>query len=65
MQEILSLCVATLDVNTTMKPFDDPEVVEALHYAVDRQQLVDAGQFGVGEVNTSGSRPATSATTRS
>ena len=50
-QEIPSLYVATLDVNTTMKPFDDPKVVEALHYAVDRQQLVDAGQFGVGEVN--------------
>jgi peptide/nickel transport system substrate-binding protein len=50
-QEIASLYVATLDVNTTMAPFDDPQVVEALHYAVDRQQLVDAGQFGVGEVN--------------
>ena len=50
-QEIPSLYVATLDVNKTMAPFDDPKVVEALHYAVDRQQLVDAGQFGVGEVN--------------
>jgi peptide/nickel transport system substrate-binding protein len=64
-QEIPSLYVATLDVNKTMAPFDDPKVVEALHYAVDRQQLVDAGQFGVGEVNYSPSRPATSATTRS
>ncbi|MCD4526868.1 ABC transporter substrate-binding protein [Nocardioides sp. cx-173] len=50
-QEIPSLYVATLDVNVTKKPFDDPAVVEALHYAVDRQELVDAGQFGVGEVN--------------
>jgi peptide/nickel transport system substrate-binding protein len=50
-QEIPSLYVATLDVNKTMAPFDDPKVVEALHYAVNRQQLVDAGQFGVGEVN--------------
>ena len=50
-QEIPSLYVATLDVNVTKKPFTDPKVVEALHYAVDRQELVDAGQFGVGEVN--------------
>ena len=40
-QVIPSLYVATLDVNTTMKPFDDPEVVEALHYAVDRQPLLE------------------------
>ncbi len=50
-QEIPSLYVATLDVNNTMAPFDDPKVVEALHYAVDRQELVDAAQFGVGVVN--------------
>lgn len=50
-QIIPSLYVATLDVNTSMKPFDDPKVVEALHYAVDRQKLIDAGQFGVGEVS--------------
>ena len=36
-----SLYVATLDVNNTMAPFDDPEVVEALHYAIDREALVE------------------------
>lgn len=50
-QVIPSLYVATLDVHADMAPFDDPKVVEALHYAVDRQELVDAGQFGIGEVN--------------
>jgi ABC-type transport system substrate-binding protein len=50
-QEAPSRYVATLDVNSKMAPFDDPKVVEALHYAVDRQQLIDAGQFGVGEVD--------------
>ena len=50
-QVIPSLYVATLDVHAGKAPFDDPKVVEALHYAVDRQQLVDAGQFGIGEVN--------------
>ena len=49
-QVMPSLYVATLDVNKTMKPFDDPKVVEALHFAVDRQALVDTGEFGLGEV---------------
>ncbi|WP_243060718.1 ABC transporter substrate-binding protein [Nocardioides sp. SR21] len=50
-QVIPSLYVATLDVHSGKEPFTDPKVVEALHFAVDRQQLVDAGQFGIGEVN--------------
>jgi ABC-type transport system substrate-binding protein len=50
-QVIDSLYVATLDVNTSLKPFDDEKVVEALHYAVDRDQLVKAGQFGIGAVD--------------
>ena len=49
-QVMPSLYVSTLDVNKTMKPFDDPKVVEALHFAVDRQALVDTGEFGLGEV---------------
>ena len=49
-QVMPSLYVATLDVNKTMEPFDDPKVVEALHFAVDRQALVDTGEFGLGEV---------------
>lgn len=50
-QVIPSLYVATLDVNATMAPFDDPKVIEALHYGIDRQELIDAGQFGIGEVD--------------
>lgn len=50
-QIIPSLYVATLDVNASLAPFDDPKVVEALHYAVDREQLVKAAQFGVGQVD--------------
>lgn len=50
-QEIPSLYVSTLDVNVSMDPFQDPKVVEALHYSVNREELVSAGQFGVGEVN--------------
>ena len=49
-QVMPSLYVSTLDVNKTMKPFDDPKVVEALHFAVDCQALVDTGEFGLGEV---------------
>ncbi|MFG2039474.1 ABC transporter substrate-binding protein [Dactylosporangium sp. NPDC048998] len=49
-QVIPSLVVATLDVNIGKKPFDDPKVVEALHYAVDRAALLKTAQFGHGEV---------------
>jgi peptide/nickel transport system substrate-binding protein len=50
-QIIPSLYVATLDVNVDKAPFNDPKVVEALHYGLDREELVKAGQFGVGEVD--------------
>lgn len=50
-QVIPSLYVSTLDVNVTKAPFEDPKVVEALHYSVNREELVSAGQFGIGEVN--------------
>lgn len=50
-QIIPSLFVACLDVNVEKAPFTDPKVVEALHYAVDRAELVSAGQFGIGEVD--------------
>jgi peptide/nickel transport system substrate-binding protein len=49
-QVIPSLVVATLDVNITKKPFDDPKVTEALRYAVDRAALLKTAQFGHGEV---------------
>ncbi|MGW7516102.1 ABC transporter substrate-binding protein [Streptomyces sp. NPDC054796] len=50
-QLIPSMVVRVLDVNTSMKPFDDPDVAEALKYAVDRQALLDAEQFGHGTVS--------------
>ncbi|MFB7946935.1 ABC transporter substrate-binding protein [Kitasatospora phosalacinea] len=50
-QEIPSLVVAVLDVNTTKAPFDNPDVVEALKYAIDREALVKTQLFGHGEVN--------------
>jgi peptide/nickel transport system substrate-binding protein len=49
-QVIPSLVVAVLDVNVAKKPFDDPKVVEALHYAVDRAALLKTAQFGHGDV---------------
>ncbi|HTJ37575.1 MAG TPA: ABC transporter substrate-binding protein [Dactylosporangium sp.] len=49
-QAIPSLVVAVLDVNVAKKPFDDPKVVEALHYAVDRAALLKTAAFGHGEV---------------
>ena len=50
-QIIPSMYVAVLDVNAAMEPFTDPAVIEALHYAVDREELVKVAQFGVGEVD--------------
>jgi peptide/nickel transport system substrate-binding protein len=50
-QVIPSLVVAVLDVNITKPPFDDPDVVLALKFAVDRAALLKAQQFGVGEVS--------------
>lgn len=50
-QVIDSLFVAVLDTNTAIPPFDDPAVVEALRFAINREELVSAGQFGIGEVN--------------
>lgn len=49
-QVIPSLVVAVLDVNNTLAPFDDPSVVEALKYAVDRKALLQTASFGYGEV---------------
>lgn len=50
-QVIPSLVVAVLDVNTTLAPFDDPKIAEALKYAVDREALVKTQTFGNAEVN--------------
>lgn len=50
-QVIPSMVVATLDVNITKAPFDKPEVVQALKYALDREALLKTQAFGNGEVS--------------
>ncbi|MEU4508189.1 ABC transporter substrate-binding protein [Nonomuraea wenchangensis] len=42
------LPVRVLDVNNTVKPFDNPKVVQAISTAIDRQALVDTANFGYG-----------------
>jgi peptide/nickel transport system substrate-binding protein len=49
-QVIPSLVVAVLDINNTIAPFDDANVVQALKFAVDRKALLQTAQFGIGEV---------------
>jgi ABC-type transport system substrate-binding protein len=49
-QVISSLVVATLDTNIGKAPFDDPNVVQALHYALDRKALLQTANFGYGDV---------------
>ncbi|MCK9895312.1 ABC transporter substrate-binding protein [Frankia sp. AgB32] len=50
-QVIPSLVTTVLDVNVTKAPFDNPKVVEAFKYAIDRQALVQTQTFGLGTVN--------------
>jgi peptide/nickel transport system substrate-binding protein len=50
-QVIDTMFVSVLDVNATMAPFDDPAVVEAMKYAIDREKLKEVAFFGVGDVN--------------
>jgi peptide/nickel transport system substrate-binding protein len=45
---IPSLTVAELDLKNTVAPYDDPRVVEAINYALDRQALINTTQFGYG-----------------
>ena len=45
-----SLTVSQVDIHTGLAPLDDPAVVEALKYAVDRQEIVDVAGFGIGDV---------------
>ncbi|RKR73295.1 ABC transporter substrate-binding protein [Frondihabitans australicus] len=37
-----------LSVNTTIAPFNNPKVLEAVQYAVNREQIVDQADFGYG-----------------
>jgi peptide/nickel transport system substrate-binding protein len=45
---IPSLTVAELDLKDTVPPFNNPKVVQAINYALDRQALIQATQFGYG-----------------
>ena len=42
---------ACLDVHTGKAPFDDPAVVEALKFAIDREKIKEVANFGIGDVN--------------
>lgn len=46
---IPSEVVDELDIQTTTKPFNNPLVVEALNYAINRQQLVQVQESGYGQ----------------
>lgn len=48
---ITVLTVRVLDVNNTVKPFDNPKFLQAVSHAVNREELVDTGFFGQGEKN--------------
>lgn len=50
-QVLDSMFVSVLDVNISMAPFDDPAVVEALKYGIDREGIKQTSNFGVGDVN--------------
>lgn len=41
---------SNISLNINKKPFDNPKVVDAVRYAVDRQEFVDKLTFGYGEV---------------
>ncbi|GLY33520.1 ABC transporter substrate-binding protein [Kineosporia sp. NBRC 101731] len=43
---------SNLSLNVNKKPFDDPKVVEAVRYGIDRQEFVDKLTFGYGAVAT-------------
>lgn len=45
---IPSEVVEELDVQTTTKPFSDPDVVKAINYAINRQAIVEVQQAGYG-----------------
>ena len=46
-----SMFVSCLDVHAGMVPFDDPLVVEALKFAIDRENIKKVANFGIGDVN--------------
>lgn len=40
------LSYTLLGINVTREPFNDPRVIEAINYAIDRDEVVDAVHFG-------------------
>ena len=46
--ETLELAYSLVGMNVSKPPFDNPKVREALNYAVNRQEIVDAALFGAG-----------------
>ncbi len=50
-QVINSMFVMCLDVHVGKAPFDDPAVVEALKFGIDREKIKEVANFGVGDVN--------------
>lgn len=48
LQETLELAYTLVGMNVSKPPFDNPKVREALNYALNRQEIVDAAQFGAG-----------------
>ncbi|AHH21483.1 putative ABC transporter, substrate-binding protein [Nocardia nova SH22a] len=50
-QVLDSMYVAVLDVNTSKPPFDNPAVVEALKYGIDRAAIRKIANFGIGDVD--------------
>lgn len=50
-EEIKALTVRALDVNSTVAPFDDQRVLQAISHATDRKALIKAAYFGRGTPN--------------
>jgi peptide/nickel transport system substrate-binding protein len=48
LDETLELAYTLVGMNVSKPPFDNPKVREALNFAVNRQEIVDAAQFGAG-----------------
>ena len=48
--EIPSEVVNELDIQTTTKPFNNPDVVEAINYAINRQAILQVQASGYGSV---------------
>jgi peptide/nickel transport system substrate-binding protein len=46
--ETLDLAYTLIGMNVSKPPFDNPKVREAVNYAVNRQEIVDAALFGAG-----------------